>query len=190
MLMLMLMPLSLSLQFRFAGPPLSGKSSAYDRFLAPLIEGMQGCRRPWRFGNVTTAALHRKLRRSAVWIVLGGAEGSRFLRRPLGRAFSDLNDLSDGNVPAFDRADDDDHVANAPDSAIFVSPTNVQNGPHSVWCDKYAQGAIESGCVFRVLMMARLESIIAGRCSSVERVLPERLVKRVKLLTLVVQWRR
>ncbi|MCA8296948.1 hypothetical protein LGN19_24465 [Burkholderia sp. AU30198] len=125
--------------------------------------------------------------------MLGGAEGGRFLRRPLSRAFSDLNDLSVGNVPAFDHADDDDHAANAPDRAIFVSPTNVQNGPHSVWCGKYAQGANESGCVFRVLMMARPESIIAGRCSSVERVLPERLVKRVKrvkLLTLVVQWRR
>ncbi|VWC75927.1 hypothetical protein BLA9940_04452 [Burkholderia aenigmatica] len=156
-------PMLLSLLLRLAAPPLSGKSSAYDRFYAPVIEGMKGWKKPWRFDNVTVPAFHRKVRRGSVLIAHSTAEASRYLKSPLSRAFSEWSDFYDGNIPPFDRADDDDSdVANAPDSAIVVSWTSAQTDQSDVWQVKYGQEAMASGYQLRVLMMATNQTAVEG----------------------------
>lgn len=150
------MPLILHL--RFAGPPLSGKSDVHDRLNAPVVAAMRGWKTRWLFNNVTPATLLRKIRGGSVLSMLSMAEGRSHLgdqvSGQLSRAFQDLNDLYDGHVPAFDRADDDDDVlANAPSSAIFVTCVNVQNDKNRTWLGKHAQDAIESGYLYRLLMM-------------------------------------
>jgi hypothetical protein len=158
----------LTLHIRFAGPPLSGKSATFDRFNTPVIEAMKGGKKRWQFDNVTPPTLLRKIRGGLVLAMLGMAEGrghlSDKLSGQLSRAFQELSDLYDGHVPSFDRADDDDEevVANAPDSAIFVTCVNVQNDAHRVWLDKHAQDAIGSGYLFRVMMMETEEIAVEG----------------------------
>jgi len=161
-------PMPLTLHLRFAGRTLSGKSATHDRFSASLIEAMTGWKKRWRFNNVTSPALLRKIRGGSVLSLLSMAEGRGHLNDQvsgqLSRAFQELNDLYDSNVPAFDRADDDDDemVAKAPDSAIFVTCVNVQNDKHRAWLDKHAQDAIGSGYLYRLLMMEANEVAVEG----------------------------
>ncbi|WP_233827724.1 DUF3987 domain-containing protein [Paraburkholderia sp. ZP32-5] len=157
----------LALQIRFAGPPMSGKSAAHDRFSIPVIEAMKGWKTNWLFGNVTPPALLRKIRSGADFSMLSMAEGRGHLgdqvNGQLSCAYPELNDLYDGHVPAFDRADDDDDaLANAPDSAIFVACVNVQNDRNRAWLDKHAQDAMESGYLYRLLMMEADQIAVEG----------------------------
>lgn len=160
------MPLILHL--RYAGPPLSGKSDARDRFRAPIVEGMAGWKKSWQFENVTPPALLRKIRNGAVYAMLGTAEGRGHLgdnaSGQLSRSFENLNDLYDGHVPVFDRADDNDEkmVVNAPESAIFVICVNTQNDKHRAWLDKNAKDAIESGNLYRLMMMVGDQIAVEG----------------------------
>ncbi|WP_242610552.1 DUF3987 domain-containing protein [Burkholderia vietnamiensis] len=61
----------------------------------------------------------------------------------------------DGNIPSFDRADDDEEkvVANARDSAVLTMCINVQDDAHRDWLDKHEKEAIASGYLFRLLMI-------------------------------------
>lgn len=158
----------LILHVQFAGPPLSGKSKARDRFIAPVIEAMKGWKKPWRFGNVTPVALLRKIRRGSVLSMLELAEGGTYLGDAVGgrlsRSFPEQNDLYDGSVPPFNRADDDDDesIADAPESAIFVKCVNVQNDKQRAWLDKYARDAMASGYLFRLMMMEVDDVAVAG----------------------------
>lgn len=158
----------LTLHLRFAGPPLSGKSNARDRFIAPVIEAMKGWKKPWRFGNVTPAALLRKMRRGSVLSMLELAEGGTYLGHAVGgqlsRSYPESNDLYDGKIPPFNRTDDgdDESIANAPESAIFVKCVNVQNDKQRAWLDKYARDAMSSGYLFRLMMMEVDEVAVAG----------------------------
>jgi hypothetical protein len=159
------MPLTLHL--RFAGPPLSGKTDTHDRFNAPVIEAMKGWKKRWLFDNVTPATLLRRIRSGSVFSMLSMAEGRGHLgdqvNGMLSRAFEELNELYDSHVPALDRADDDDElVANAPDSAIVVTCVNVQNDKHRAWLDKHGQDARGSGNLYRLLMMETNEVAVEG----------------------------
>ncbi|RDU98294.1 DUF3987 domain-containing protein [Trinickia dinghuensis] len=155
---------SLSLHIRFAGARLSGKTEAHDRFIAPIRKAMKGWKKPWLFNNVRPPTLLRKIRAGAVWSMLSMSEGRGHLADPLSRAFDELNELNDSNMPPFDRADDDDEdlVENAPDSAIFVTCVNVHDDKNREWLDEYGKIAIESGYVFRLLMMESDELAIEG----------------------------
>ncbi|WP_043301506.1 DUF3987 domain-containing protein [Burkholderia paludis] len=156
----------LALYLRFAGPPLSGKTEARDRFIAPVIEAMKGWKNPWRFGNVTPAALLRKMRSGSVLSMLESAEGGAHLGDGisglLSRSFPELNDLHDGNVPPFNRVDDDEVIENALESAIFVMCVNVQNDKNRTWLDKHARGAIGAGYHYRLLMLEAEDVAVAG----------------------------
>ncbi|KWA13942.1 DUF3987 domain-containing protein [Burkholderia territorii] len=156
----------LALYLRFAGPPLSGKTEARDRFIAPVIEAMTGWKKPWRFGNVTLAALLRKIRSGSGFSMLEQAEGGTHLGDTIGgqlsRSFSELNDLHDANVPPFNRADDDEVIENALESAIFVMCVNVQNDKNRAWLDKYARGAMEAGYLYRLLILEAEDVAVAG----------------------------
>jgi hypothetical protein len=159
------MPLTLNL--RFAGPPLSGKSAAHDRFNAPVTEAMKGWKKRWHFNNVTPTALLRKIRGGSVFLMLSMAEGRDHLGGGVGgklsQAFPELNDLYDSNVPPFDRADDDnDEVENAPDHAILVTCVNVQNGRHREWLDRHAKDAAESGHLYRLMMLETDQIAVEG----------------------------
>ncbi|AGH85395.1 DUF3987 domain-containing protein [Ralstonia pseudosolanacearum] len=160
-------PMPLTLHLRFAGPPLSGKSDTHDRFNAPIIEAMNGWKKRWQFANVTPATLQRKICGGSVLSMLSMAEGRGHLSDQvsghLSRAFQELSDLYDSHVPAFDRADDDDEVVvHAPDSAILVVCVNVQNDKHRVWLDKYAEDAIGSGYLYRLMMMETDQIAVEG----------------------------
>lgn len=154
----------LSLHIRFAGARLSGKTEAHDRFNAPIIEAMKGWRKRWLFDNVLPPTLLRKIRAGSVLIMLSMSEGRGHLAGPLSRSFQDLNDLNDANMPSFDRADDDDEdlVEHAPDSAIFVTCVNVQDGANRDWLDKHGRSAMESGYLFRLMMMESDELAVEG----------------------------
>jgi hypothetical protein len=154
----------LSLHIRFAGARLSGKTQAHDRFNAPVIEAMRGWKKRWLFDNVLPPTLLRRIRAGSVLIMLSMSEGRGHLAGPLSRSFQDLSDLYDSTLPPFDRADDDDEnlVESAADSAIVVTCVNVQDDKNREWLDKYGKGAIESGYVFRLLMMESDELAIEG----------------------------
>lgn len=154
----------LSLHIRFAGARLSGKTAAHDRFNAPIIEAMKGWRKRWLFDNVLPPTLLRKIRAGSVLIMLSMSEGRGHLDGSLSRSFQDLSDLHDGNIPSFDRADDDDEdlVEHARESAILVACVNVQDDKNREWLDKYGKSAIESGYLFRLLMMESDELAIEG----------------------------
>jgi len=159
------MPLTLHL--RFAGPPLSGKSDAHDRFNAPVTEAMKGWKKRWHFDNVTPAALLRKITGGSILSMLSMAEGRDHLGDKVGgqlsRAFRELNDLYDSHVPAFDRADDDNEaVVNAPDRAISVVCVNVQNDKHREWLDRHAEDACGSGYLYRLMMMVTDQIAVEG----------------------------
>ena len=145
----------LNLHIRFAGARLSGKSEAHIRFNAPIVEAMKGWKKRWLFDNVLPPTLLRKIRVGSVLTMLSMAEGRGHLAGPLSRSFQDLSDLYDGNLPSFDRADDDDEdlVEHAQDSAILVTCVNVQDDAHRDWLDKYAERATASGYLFRLLMI-------------------------------------
>ncbi|MEX3973543.1 DUF3987 domain-containing protein [Paraburkholderia caribensis] len=154
----------LSLHIRFAGARLSGKTEAHDRFIAPINNAMKSWKKRWLFSNVRPPTLLRKIRAGAAWSMLSMSEGRGHLADSLSRSFEDLSDLHDSNMPPFDRADDDDEdlVENAPDSAIFVTCVNVQDDKNREWLDKHGKSAIESGYLFRLLMMESDELAIEG----------------------------
>ncbi|QMI43985.1 DUF3987 domain-containing protein [Burkholderia sp. MBR-1] len=154
----------LSLHIQFAGARLSGKSAAHDRLNAPIVEAMKGWEKRWLFDNVRPPTLLRKIRAGSVLTMFSMPEGRGYLAGPLSRSFQDLSDLYDSNVPSFDRADDDDDalVEHAVDSAIFVTCVNVQDDAHRKWLDRYAQDAMASGYLFRLLMIETDELAIEG----------------------------
>lgn len=145
----------LSLHIRFAGARLSGKTEAHDRFIAPINKGMDGWKKRWLFKDVLPPTLIRKIRSGAVWSMLSMSEGRGHLAATLSRSFDELSELYDLKIPSLDRADDDDEelVENAPDSAIFVTCVNVHDDKNRDWLDNYGKSAIESGYLFRLLMM-------------------------------------
>jgi len=147
-------PMSLNLNICCIAAPLGGKSKAHRRFMAPVVEVMGRWQKRWLFGNVTLAALLRKIRDGGTLAMLSMAEARGYLRSPLSHSFPDLSDLYDGNVPSFDRADDKEDIGeDAPDSAVFVVCINVQNDAYRDWLDKHGKEAIASGYLFRLLMM-------------------------------------
>ncbi|WP_260858563.1 YfjI family protein [Paraburkholderia sp. BCC1885] len=154
----------LSLHIRFAGARLSGKSEAHIRLNQPVIEAMKGWKKSRLFDNVLPPTLLRKIRSGSVLSMLSMGEGRGHLAGPLSRSFQDLSDLYDSNMPPFDRADDDDEALaeHAPDSAILVTCVNVQDDKNREWLDKYGKEAIESGYLFRLLMMESDELAIEG----------------------------
>ncbi|MDR5855505.1 DUF3987 domain-containing protein [Caballeronia sp. LZ062] len=154
----------LSLHIRFAGAPLSGKTEAHDRFIAPIEEAMKGWKKPWLFSDVRPPTLVRKTRAGSVLTMLSMQEGRGHLDGPLSRSFQDLSDLYDAKIPPFARADDDDDhlIEHAPNSAIFVTCVNVQDDKNREWLDKYGKSAIESGYLFRLLMMESDELATEG----------------------------
>ncbi|CAJ5415194.1 Uncharacterised protein [Burkholderia pseudomallei] len=145
----------LSLHIRFAGARLSGKTEAHDRLIAPILAVMKGWKKPWLFSDVPPPTLVRKIRGGAVLTMLTMQEGRGHLDSKLSRTFQDLSDLYEATIPPFARADDDDDdlIEHAPDSAIFVTCVNVQDDKNREWLGKYGKSAIESGYVFRLLMM-------------------------------------
>lgn len=145
----------LSLHIRFAGARLSGKTEAHDRLIAPILAVMKGWKKPWLFSDVLPPTLIRKIRGGAVLTMLTMQEGRGHLDSKLSRTFQDLSDLYEATIPPFARADDDDDdlIEHAPDSAIFVTCVNVQDDKNREWLGKYGKSAIESGYVFRLLMM-------------------------------------
>ncbi|HDR9192141.1 TPA: DUF3987 domain-containing protein [Burkholderia vietnamiensis] len=145
----------LSLHIRFAGARLSGKTEAHDRLIAPILAVMKGWKKSWLFSDVLPPTLIRKIRGGAVLTMLTMQEGRGHLDSKLSRTFQDLSDLYEATIPPFARADDDDDdlIEHAPDSAIFVTCVNVQDDKNREWLDKYGKSAIESGYVFRLLMM-------------------------------------
>lgn len=153
----------LGLHIVFAGRTLSGKTDTHDRLIAPIIEAMKGWNKSWRFDNVTPATLQRKMRSGSVLAMLSMAEGRGYLRRQLSRAFQELNELHDGCLPGFDRADDDDAMTtDAPDSVVFVVSVNAQNDAMRTWLQHFGQEAIESGYLFRKLMLQTEETAVEG----------------------------
>lgn len=154
----------LSLHIRFAGARLSGKTEAHDRFIAPIDEAMLGRKKPWLFDNVRLPTLLRKIRAGSVLTMLTMQEGRGHLESTLSRSFQDLSDLYDAKVPSFARSDDDDDelIENAPDNAIFVTCVNVQDDKNREWLDNHGKSAIESGYLFRLLMMESDELAIEG----------------------------
>lgn len=155
--------MSLGLQIWLAAEPLSGKSKAHSRFITPIVAAMKGWKKRWLFDNVTPAALQRRIRGGSDWSMLGTAEARGYLRSALSHSFQLLNDLYDGNVSSFERADDKDDVGEPPpDSAAFVQSINFQNDVLRGWLDRYAKEAIASGYLFRLLMMETDELAIEG----------------------------
>ncbi|WP_158898894.1 DUF3987 domain-containing protein [Burkholderia sp. L27(2015)] len=156
-------PMLLGLHIRFVGPPLSGKTDAHDRSNNPIDEGMRGWKKTWRFSNVRPPTLIRKIRGGAVFSMLSMSEGRAHLGDPLSFEFALLSDLYDGQVPAFSRADDDDDaVANAPDSAIFVKCVNVQSDRHREWLKKHGEEATGSGYQYRELVLETDQRAVEG----------------------------
>ncbi|WP_175848340.1 DUF3987 domain-containing protein [Burkholderia arboris] len=156
-------PMPLSLDIMFAGRSLSGKTDTHDRFMAPIVEAMKRSTKSWLFDNVTPATLLRKMRGGSVLVMITMPEGRGYLRRQLSRAFQENNELYDGYLPAFDRADDDDEgVVNTPDSVAVVWMVNSQSDATRIWLDKYGQEAIESGNLFRKLMLQTEETAVEG----------------------------
>jgi hypothetical protein len=154
--------LILALHVQFVGPPLSGKTDAHDRHLGAVKKGMRGCKRARHFSDVTPATLIRTIRDGAIFSILSMSEGRAHLRSKLGRDFALWNDLYDGRIPAFARADDHDDVANAPDEGIFVKCTNVQNDRHREWINKYREEAIGSGYLQRELILVTDQLAVVG----------------------------
>jgi len=155
-------PMPLALHIRYAGPPMSGKSSAHNRFTAPVVAAMKGWPKGKWFNNVTPTALLRKIRGGSVMSILSTAEGRGYLGCLLSCLFELKSDLYDGNVPSFDRADDGDIPADAPDRAIFCMCINAQNDAHRKWLARHLEEAIESGYLFRLLMIDTDELSIEG----------------------------
>lgn len=154
--------MSLALHIRFAGRTLSGKTDTHDRLVAPIVEAMKGWKPRWLFNNTTPAALQRKLRAGSVLALLSMAEGRGHLEQALSRAFHELNELHDGNLPGFDRADDEEALFNVPDSVVFVSCVNAQGDANRAWLDKYGADAIGSGYLFRLMMLQSEETAVEG----------------------------
>ncbi len=157
----------LTLHIRFAGQRLSGKSAAHVRLHAPVKEAMKGWLKRWKIGNITKAAVLRGIRNGAALSILTSAEGRGHLSPRDGefsRAYEDLSELHDGHVPSFDRADDDEEqvLANTPDSVVFVTCVNVQDDAHRTWLDEYGTSAIDSGYLFRLLMIETDELACEG----------------------------
>lgn len=154
----------LSLHIRFAGARLSGKSEAHKRLNESIAKAMKSWKKRWLFNNATVAALLRRLRAGSIWSMLSMPEGRGHLSSPLSCSFQDLSDLYDGNMPSFDRADDDDEEidANAPDDVIFITCVNVQDDAHRDWLDRYLKSAIASGYLFRLLIIETDELAIEG----------------------------
>lgn len=156
-------PMPLALQIYLSARPLSGKTDAHDRFNAPVSEGMKGWKKSWLFNNVTPAASRRKMRAGSVLVMVSMDEGRGYLVRQFSREFDDLNDHYAGKQSGFDRADDDDEtLADAPDSVVFVLCVNVQSDASRKWLDEYGPEALDSGYLFRVLMLETEETAVEG----------------------------
>lgn len=156
-------PMVLGLNILLGAEPLGGKSKAHKRFNASIVAAMRGWKKRWLFDNATPAALQRKIRGGSDLVMVSTAEARGYLKNLLSREFQLLNDLYDGNVSSFDRADDKEDIGeDAPDSAVFVVCVNAQNDALRDWLDKHGKEAIASGYLFRVLMMETDELAIEG----------------------------
>lgn len=156
-------PMSLALQIYLAARPLSGKTDAHDRYIAPIDEAMKGWKKSWLFNNVTPAASHRKMRAGSVLVMVSMDEGRGYLARQFSREFDDLNDHYAGKQSGFDRADDDDEaLADAWDSVVFVVSMNAQSDALRKWLDEYGHEALRTGYLFRLLMLQTEETAVEG----------------------------
>ena len=179
------MPLSLHIQF--AGPPLSGKSAAHDRLIKPIVEAMRDWKKAWQFADIQPSTLLRKIRGGSVFALLSMAEGQRYLRGKLSLAFEDLNDLYDGHMPAFNRADDHESEWNAPQSAVLVVCVNAQSEPLRAWLERYVKPAAESGYLYRQLILTTLQTATDGvgsRQPASELVRHDRRIRELILISL------
>ncbi|WP_405124613.1 DUF3987 domain-containing protein [Ralstonia pseudosolanacearum] len=156
-------PMPLALQIYLSARPLSGKTDAHDRYIAPINEAMKGWKKSWLFNNVTPAASRRKMRAGSVLVMVSMDEGRGYLARQFSRVFDDLNDHYAGKQSGFDRADDDDEaLADAKNSVVFVVSMNAQSDAVRKWLDEYGQEALSTGYLFRLLMLQTEETAVEG----------------------------